>query len=102
MPEDLSALRRRLVQALPGRIAGAVDGYEAFAATPPPDDPKGFAAWHAAAKAALAHIDLLVKLARWAEGRTEIPETEGVESLLAEARVALAGFDTEPEAEDAP
>jgi hypothetical protein len=104
MQEDLSALRRRLTLSLPGRIARAVDGYEAFAATPPPDDAKGFAAWHAAAKAALAHIDLLVKLARWAEGRAEAAETEGVDSLLAEARAALAGFDTdtETEAEDTP
>ncbi|CCG41962.1 hypothetical protein [Magnetospirillum molischianum] len=96
MAEDLAGLRRRLALVLPDRIAAAVTGYETFVMTPPPDDAKGFAAWHAAAKAALAHVDSLVKLARWAEGGTvSIGETDGIEGLLARARAALAGLEDE-------
>ncbi|WP_343868951.1 hypothetical protein [Caenispirillum bisanense] len=40
--------------------------YDAFSATAAPDDAKGFAAHHAACKAALAHVEVLVKLLRWA------------------------------------
>ncbi len=99
MAEDLADLRRRLAGTLPGRIAAAVEGYEAFALSPPPDDPKGFAAWHAAAKAALAHVDYLVKLARWAVGKEETAGDDGVDALIDRARAALAGFADEDEGE---
>ncbi|TAN78312.1 MAG: hypothetical protein EPN20_01030 [Magnetospirillum sp.] len=92
MPEDLAGLRQRLAGILPGRIHAAVAGYEEFTGTVPPADAKGFAAWHAAAKAALAHVDLLVKLARWAESETPDGE-DGVERLLAQARAALDVLD---------
>ncbi|MBI5165300.1 MAG: hypothetical protein HY985_15520 [Magnetospirillum sp.] len=102
MPDDIDSLRRRLLGALPARIDAALAGYETFAAAPPPADAKGFAAWHAAAKAALAHIELLVKLARWAEGKADDPTPTavgdpGLDCLLAEARAALDGFDDDDE-----
>jgi hypothetical protein len=86
MADDLAGLRQTLAGTLPGRIHAAVAGYEEFTGTAPPADAKGFAAWHAAAKAALAHVDLLVKLARWAEGSAEADEDAGMERLLAGAR----------------
>lgn len=96
MAEDLAGLRQRLALRLPDRIAAAVGGYETFVATVPPDDAKGFAAWHAAAKAALSHVDALVKLARWAEGgATTSDEAEGLDGVLARARAVLAGFEDE-------
>jgi hypothetical protein len=97
MSEDLDDLRRRLRAALPARIDAAVAGYENFTGTAEPADAKGFAAWHAAAKSALAHVELLVKLARWAEGRVEAEpsgDALGVERLLADARAALDALDT--------
>jgi hypothetical protein len=100
MAEDLAAMRRQLAAYLPGCIAAAMSGYESFAQTPPPDDAKGFAGWHAAAKAALAHVDQLVKLARWAEGAAAGESAEdGIAGLLSRARAALAGLD-EDEDED--
>ncbi|MBI3446477.1 MAG: hypothetical protein HY055_14245 [Magnetospirillum sp.] len=93
MAEDLSGLRIRLAASLPDRVAAALAGYEDFTASSPPADAKGFAAWHAAAKAALAHVDLLVKLARWAEGSPEPDAEGGVERLLAGARAALDALD---------
>lgn len=95
MPEDLHSLRRRLQLVLPERIQSALGGYERFTSDQPPADAKGFAAWNAAAKAALAHVDLLVKLARWAEGRADESgdDDDGVETLLARARTALGEMD---------
>lgn len=99
MAEDMSGLRGRLAASLPDHVAAALAGYEDFTATSPPADAKGFAAWHAAAKAALAHVDLLVKLARWAEGSADTEADDGMERLLAGARAALDALD-ECEEED--
>lgn len=97
MAEDLSGLRARLAAVLPDHVAVALAGYEDFTNASPPADAKGFAAWHAAAKAALAHVDLLVKLARWADGSAETEPADGMERLLAGARVALDALDDEEE-----
>lgn len=93
MAEDLTGLRARLATTLPDHVAAALAGYEDFTATSPPADAKGFAAWHAAAKAALAHVDLLVKLARWASGSAESEADDGMERLLSNARAALDALD---------
>jgi hypothetical protein len=93
MAEDLAALKARLADRLPDHAAAALAGYEDFTAAPPPTDSKGFAAWHAAAKAALAHMDLLVKLARWADGTAETGDGDGMDRLLAGARAALDALD---------
>lgn len=99
MAPDIDTLRRQLQTALPLRIRAALDGYETFTADAPPADAKGFAAWHAAAKAALAHVELLVKLARWADGKADAAAdgTDGVDRLLAEARAALDSLDDDEE-----
>jgi hypothetical protein len=100
MTDDLEALRRRLKAALPHRIAAAAEGYDQFTADPPGLDAKSFAAHHAACKSALAHIELLIKLARWASGELAQTQPEGdeeLESLLAEARAALAQDETQDE-----
>lgn len=100
MPEDLDSLRQKLEALLPERIAAAAESYRRFTADEPPADSKGFAAWHAAAKAALAHMEVLVKLARWAESgqAAEAPE-DGLDRLLLDARAALAGLDGDDEEE---
>lgn len=88
-------LRRQIQASLPERVRAALSGYERFTATEPPADAKGFAAWHAAAKAALAHVEVLVKLMRWAEGRAEADGTaeDGLDTLLRQARCALDQLD---------
>lgn len=95
MAEDVETLRRLVQSALPQRMRVALAGYERFTAGEPPDDAKGFAAWHAAAKAALAHVEVLVKLMRWAEGGAEAddPVDDGLGRLLAQARDALDQLD---------
>lgn len=107
---DAGTLRDSLRTSLPGRVRDAVAAYAAFAAQPPPDDAKGFAAHHAACKAALAHAEMLVRLLRWAEGgvttadeASAAPEaaTE-ITDLLNRARVALGGDSDEETEEDDP
>lgn len=101
MPDATRTLRDELAASLPARIRAQLDTYHRFTADEPPADAKGFAAWQAAAKAALAHVEQLVKLARWAEKGDE-PDTpdSGLDRLLAEARDALAGFNDDEEDEE--
>lgn len=101
MVEDIDTLRRLIQGALPERVRAALAGYERFTAEEPPADAKGFAAWHAAAKAALAHMEVLVKLMRWAEGRAEAEAeaADGLDRLLSQARDALDHLE---DAEDEP
>lgn len=103
MSEDFDGLRRRLQASLPSRVEAALAGYERFSAKQPPADAKGFGAWHGAAKSALAHVELLVKMARWAEGGADIAAPDpaaGLDRLLAEARAALDEFDEESGGDD--
>jgi hypothetical protein len=59
------------------------------------DDTKAFAAHHAACRAALAHLEHLLKIAR-AAGDTG-PEVEEAATILVEAREAIAQFQEEDE-----
>ncbi|EKV27065.1 hypothetical protein C882_1994 [Caenispirillum salinarum AK4] len=94
-PRDLDGLKGVLAARLPARAAAAVADYEAFAGQAPPDDAKGFAAHHAACKAALAHVEAAVKLLRWAAppepaATAPDPEADDLARLIAEARAALS------------
>ena len=91
MSDELENLRRRLERDLPASIHAALTAYARFTADEPPADAKGFAAWHAAAKAALGHVDASVKLLRWAGGEAEtaaLPD-DGLVALLSQARDAI-------------
>lgn len=59
--------RAQVAEFLPDAIDRALHSYRAFMAGNVPDDAKGFSAHHTACKVAIAHVDLLLKLARWAE-----------------------------------
>ncbi|WP_142849968.1 hypothetical protein [Telmatospirillum sp. J64-1] len=100
MTADLEGLKAHLRPHLARRLEQAAASYDDFAAQEAPLDAKGFAAHHAACRAALAHLDLLVKLARWAalsggEAAGGGGESEA-ESLLAQARAALDLEEEEP------
>jgi hypothetical protein len=76
-------------------IERAIASYHAFAqAQPQSTDPKEFAAHHAACKAALAHLDLLLKIARITD--TPAPGTRDTSderlATLAEAREAVGAI----------
>ncbi|MBR9971222.1 hypothetical protein [Magnetospirillum sulfuroxidans] len=95
MSEDLGTIRAACRADLPSRIRAALDDYLRFVADDPPADAKGFAAWQAAAKAGLGHVEALVKLARWAEGEIQAEDDgdDGLGRLLAQARSALDELD---------
>lgn len=71
-------------------IHRALDSYARFSAQDAPEDAKGFAAHHAACKAAVAHVDYLLRLSRWVE-KDESKEDDSLSALLgaAEAEVRL-------------
>lgn len=87
-PGEIDAVRREALAALPAAMRAALEHYHRFTADPPPEDAKGFAAWQGAAKAALAHVEGVAKLLRWAEGQGDAVDG-GIDHLLAEARAAL-------------
>jgi hypothetical protein len=109
MTDELEGLKGSLKESLPKRIGDALACYDDFRGLDPGETAKEFAAHHAACKSALSHIDLLVKLLRWAEGdeKESLPlEQLGETDLLARARKALleddASVDGDGDEDDAP
>ena len=92
---DLDSVRQALSASLPVALRTAMAAYHGFAATGIPNEPKAFASYHAGCRAALAHMESLVKLIRWTEatgtGATGIDEDPPAQ-LIAEARAALQGL----------
>lgn len=76
---------------LPGLIEAAFRRYEIFAGDELPDNVKAFAAHAAACRAALAHLDQLLKLAQWAGGDKAMAAapSDDVDRLIADAEAAL-------------
>ena len=79
--------RQRLALRLMHLAEQVAESYCVFAVGMVPDEPKAFAAHHAACKAALAHLDLLLKLTR------AVAPDNGIDLqptlLIADARRAL-------------
>ena len=64
--ETIEALSRtQIAEALPDAIETALISYRIFSTQNNTDTPKLFGDHHNACKAAIAHIELLLKLARW-------------------------------------
>lgn len=61
------ATREKIAKYLPNAIATAINSYHEFYDQQTPETAKDFSAHHSACKAAIAHIELLLKLARWAD-----------------------------------
>lgn len=90
--------RATLKEALPEALRHAVDTYRALAFGPAPEDAKAFQQHQAACKAALAHIEALLKLAD-ATG-AEVPSSNDAGSdeaavMLARAEAAFAAYATQ-------
>jgi hypothetical protein len=97
----VSRLKGQIAAQVDQAIARVIASYHAFAKTAPMSaDPKEFAAHHAACKAALAHLDLLLKIARITEtpapGTGDAPDERL--ALVAQAREAVGGRADEEEA----
>lgn len=67
-------MRRRIAAFLPDAIVTAISSYRDFyGAEQAFETAKDFSAHHSACKAAIAHIELLIKLAKWAD----LPDQNG-------------------------
>ena len=89
-------LKAHLLNILPKKVAEAVLGYELFSKTSAPMDAKGFAAYHTACKSAMAHIDTLIKLMKWAEKSSgDTSQDDIAEKLIADAKSALLDMEDE-------
>lgn len=84
--------RQQIASFLPDAIARALTSYRVFMERDVAQDvPKAFSEHHGACKVAVAHIELLLKLARWAD----LPESAGgnekamLAAMMAEAEKEL-------------
>lgn len=59
--------RIQIAAFLPDAIARALTSYHRFSKQDAPSEAKEFSAHHSACKVAIAHIELLIKLAKWAD-----------------------------------
>ncbi len=60
-------MRLHISEALPAALITAMESYQFFLEREIPDEAKEFKAHHEACKVAIAHIELLIKLAQWAD-----------------------------------
>lgn len=88
--------RLHIAQFLPQAIARTLDSYHQFSSEDIPDDAKGFSAHHSACKVAIAHIELLIKLAKWADltESDSVSEThkEQLSKMMADAEKELKQY----------
>lgn len=85
--------RARVAVFLPNALAKALSSYHGFMEGTIPTDSKGFAAYHSAAKVAIAHVELLMKLAKWAEISSEkTQEDDSVLEMITKAEREVKGY----------
>ena len=106
LTEATRRLQLRLLETLPGIAERVIQGYQDHTDSPPSEaaGDKEFTARQSAGKAALSHLDALIKLLRWAEAGVtaelaagpdetglagDAAETERLNRLLRDARAAL-------------
>ena len=75
--------QQQIAEFLPEAIAQALNSYYRFSQQDAPPEAKEFSAHHSACKVAIAHIELLIKLARWAELPDAKAENASDQLLLA-------------------
>ena len=93
MPNKQAHTREEIAAFLPHALQTALESYKEFAGQSSPEAPKDFKAHHDACKVAIAHIQLLTKLAEWADIDDPHVENEEdqefYENLMEKARVEL-------------
>lgn len=86
----MKALKAQISAQLETAATRVIESYQSFMNDEPDaGDARAFAAHHAACKAALAHLDLLLKLARLAGVETDATGDDEQAALLARARAEL-------------
>lgn len=88
--------RAQIAEYLPDAVDQALESYRNFYKKTDFEDAKDFASHHSACKAAIAHVELLLKLAAWAElPRNDIDAD--LATLLADAAGELQRYNSEEE-----
>ena len=90
--------RIKIAKYLTSAIDCAIQSYRSFYDKPTPAEAKEFSAHHSACKAAIAHIELLLKLAAWAQLPRMEGEDENLATLMAEAETELNNYHEEDDA----
>ncbi|MCK5385232.1 MAG: hypothetical protein KAJ29_06600 [Alphaproteobacteria bacterium] len=67
MPEIQNYTREQIAEFLPDALEIALASYKKFSNMPATEEPSKFKARHDASKVAVSHIQLLMKLAQWAD-----------------------------------
>jgi hypothetical protein len=76
--------REKIAKFLPDALKHSLESYHRFIISDElPDDAKSFSAHHSACKVAIAHIELLLKLAKWADILTNKAHNEADDAVLA-------------------
>jgi hypothetical protein len=86
--------RDKIAKFLPDALKHSMESYHHFIISDDtPDDAKSFSAHHSACKVAIAHIELLLKLAKWADINTQqekdLPNDALLAGLIAKAQSEL-------------
>ena len=77
--------RDKIAAFLPDALKHSLESYHQFIISDErPDNAKSFAAHHGACKVAIAHIELLLKLAKWADVLCANSQSETDDRLLAD------------------
>ena len=92
LPPIEAATRERVAEFLPQALSKTLESYREFISREVPDDAKNFSNHHAAAKVAISHIQLLIKLAAWAQLPEQGSATGTLNDLFAEAQAELAAL----------
>ena len=90
---ELEAYRFELLEKLPSFLGKVTGEYCNFISTQNSNDVKSFAAYQAACRAALAHLQLLIRIAAWVqpsmEGIVSIDDDSELDQLIFDARTAI-------------
>lgn len=84
--------RAEIITFLPDLIARALTSYSRYAEQPVEIDSKEFAEYHKSCKVAIAHIELLIKLAKWADKQNTQNPDPVLNGVLERAHEELAAY----------
>ncbi len=84
--------RSEIINFLPDLIARALTSYSQYAERPVDIESKEFSEYHKSCKVAIAHIELLIKLAKWADKQSNESEDPILTGVLQRAREELFAY----------
>ena len=93
--ELLNLSKDQIADFLPEALSKALKSYKEFSEHEVPEEPKEFTAHHNACKVAIAHVELLIKLAKWTDvdvSASDQNEAEILSTVLKQAEQEVSGY----------